>query len=334
MSFLGITPVICNNSFDSSKETFYEELVQSPIYALITTFSCLACVSTVVLFLEACHFTISRVPRSSVANHRLNTVIILSIFPVFSVCCLPAILIPEASTFCLAMADLYYSFTMFKFIVLIVDYYGGHRKMLVKLAAENITFPLSVPMLCCFRCFKPVRLTRKSFMWLKVGVLQIAILKPLLTFTQAIMGYANLSLFIVDIVTVVTTLTAVTAMNMMGANSSMGELKEKYCLDVKSAMMSSALMMVSLQKSIIGIGTLFRPLGCIVPFSTQLVGNQWQAVVLLVESTIMTIPTLRYYRTADCNVVGVPPPLEEDEELEPRTGVGKMRKWVRRHTLM
>ena len=62
--------------------------------------------------------------------------------------------------------------------------------------------------------------------------------------------------------------------------------------------------------------------------------SEWQAVVLLVESTIMTIPTLRYYRTADCNVVGVPPPLEEDEELEPRTGVGKMRKWVRRHTLM
>ncbi|XP_038073097.1 organic solute transporter subunit alpha-like [Patiria miniata] len=338
MSFLGIQPVFCNFTTAATEPGYVTQLSMEPIYSLIFLYASIVSVVTLVLFLEACHFVATRVPRSAVANQRLNTVIIMSIFPVFILVCLPSLLVPTAAAFCLALADLYYSFTMFKFIVLQVGYYGGHRKMMVKLTTQEVTFRINVPVLCCFFCFKPFRLTRRRFFWLKIGVLQIAILKPLLTFTQAIMGFAQL-VSVGDLIhralTIVTTLVAVTSLNMMTENSASKEIKEKYCLEAKSQIMSVALIILSLQKSIIGIAVLFRPLGCLVPIPTYLLGNQWQSLILLLESTFMMIPVLRFFRTADGNVVGVPPPLEHpEEEEEPHSQIGKMRQWVRRHTLM
>ena len=49
---------------------------------------------------------------------------------------------------------------MFKFVVLQVDYYGGHRKMMARLAASKVMFNINSPVLCCLCCFKPVRLTK------------------------------------------------------------------------------------------------------------------------------------------------------------------------------
>ena len=82
------------------------------------------------------------------------------------------------------------------------------------------------------------------------------------------------SLFIVDIVTIITTLIAVTSLNMMTENSASAEIKEKYGLEAKSLIMTVALVAISLQKSIIGIGVLFRPLGCLVPIPTYLLANR------------------------------------------------------------
>ncbi|XP_033636091.1 organic solute transporter subunit alpha-like [Asterias rubens] len=338
-AMLGIQPVDCtqNGTIDWNKGSLTTELAKFPIFTLVFVYSSIAAIVILFFFFEAALFTATRVPRSSVANHRINTVIMLSIYPSFIIWSFPAVLIPSAAQFCMLLADLYYSFVMFKFVVLQVDYYGGHRKMMARLAASKVMFNINSPVLCCLCCFKPVRLTKNSFFVIKFLVLQIAILKPILTFFQAIASFAGLNLvgtggLVLQVVTVLSTLTAATGINMITKATSSTDL-EKYDLKGKAAMMTAALMMIGLQSAIINVVTVFRPLGCTVPFPSSVISSQWQAFLLILESTLMMIPMLRYYRTADGNVVGVPPPIEDEEE-EATSGLGKMRQWVRRHTLM
>ncbi|XP_022104833.1 organic solute transporter alpha-like protein 2 [Acanthaster planci] len=338
-ALLGIPQRFCpgENETNWADGSLTSELAKYPLFTLLFSYAAVASFTVIVIFLEAAFFTATRVPRSSVANHRLNTVIMMSAFPAFVLLCLPAVLIPSSAGFCLALQDLYYSFVMFKFIVLQVDYYGGHRKMMARLAAEKVMFNINVPILCCLFCLKPVRLTRKSFTTIKILVLQTSILKPIMTFFRAIAGFANVNLLgvpdlILQALTVVSTMTAVTGMNMLTKASSSKDL-EKYDLPAKNQLMTAGLLMNGLQPTLISLGTVFRPLGCFIPFPSPLLASQWQAFLVILESTLIMIPVLRYYRTADSNVVGVPPPIEEDEE-EPTTQLGKMRQWIRRHTLM
>ncbi|XP_022104809.1 organic solute transporter alpha-like protein 2 [Acanthaster planci] len=338
-ALLGIPQRFCpgENETNWADGSLTSELAKYPLFTLLFSYASMASFTVIVIFLEAAFFTATRVPRSSVANHRLNTVIMMSAFPALVLLCLPAVLIPSAAAFCLALQDLYYSFVMFKFIVLQVDYYGGHRKMMARLAAEKVMFNINVPLLCCFFCLKPVRLTRKSFTMIKILVLQTSIIKPILTFFKAIAGFAKVNLLgvpdlILQALTVVSTMTAVTGMNMLTKASSSKDL-EKYDLPAKSQFMTAGLLMNGLQPTLISLGTVFRPLGCFIPFPSLLLASQWQAFLVILESTLIMIPVLRYYRTADSNVVGVPPRIEEEEE-EPATQLGKMRQWIRRHTLM
>ncbi|XP_038073098.1 organic solute transporter subunit alpha-like [Patiria miniata] len=314
------------------------ELAKYPLFTLLFSYASLASFTVIVIFFEAAFFTATRVPRSAVANHRINTVVMMSAFPVFVVCCLPALLIPSSAAFCLALVDLYYAFVMFKFVVLQVDYYGGHRKMMARLAANKVMFNINVPLLCCFCCLKPVRLTRWSFIVIKILVLQVAIIRPVVTFFMAIASFAKLSLvgipsLILQLaVSVPSTMTAITGMNML-TRASISKDLEKYELPAKARLMTAGLMIIGFQPLIIMIANWWRPLGCILPFPSSMLTDQWQSFILIIESTLLMIPILRYYRTADGNVVGVPPPIEEEEE-EASTGLGKMRQWIRRHTLM
>ncbi|XP_038073759.1 organic solute transporter subunit alpha-like [Patiria miniata] len=338
-AMLGIPQKFCpgENETNWADGSLTTELAKYPLFTLLFSYASAASFIVLVIFFEAAFFTATRVPRSSVANHRINTVIMMSVFPALVIFALPAVLIPNAAEFCLAMANLYFAFVMFKFVVLQVDYYGGHRKMMARLAAEKVMFNINVPLLCCFFCLKPVRLTRKSFTMIKMVVLQTAILKPIITFFQAMAGFANVNLLgipdlILETLAVVSTMTAVTGMNMLTKSSSSKDL-EKYDLPAKAKLMTAGLLIMGLQPTLIELGTLSRPLGCFIPFPSRLLASQWQAFLLILESTLLMIPILRYYRTADGNVVGVPAPIEDDEE-EPTTGFGKMRQWVRRHTLM
>ena len=78
---------------------------------------------------------------------------------------------------------------------------------------------------------------------------------------------------VLQVVTVLSTLTAATGINMITKATSSTDL-EKYDLKGKAAMMTAALMMIGLQSAIINVVTVFRPLGCTVPFPSSVISSR------------------------------------------------------------
>ncbi|XP_029165247.1 organic solute transporter alpha-like protein 3 [Nylanderia fulva] len=106
-----------------------------------------------------------------------NVMMILSVYPVASVCSLMAIAVPRGQLLSEAVTQIFITISFYRLYLLLVDV--GHRKI-----SETPTLMLRVGPCCCWPClpFPNLQMTDANLSWLRILVLQFPIVQGLLFF--------------------------------------------------------------------------------------------------------------------------------------------------------
>ncbi|XP_051864927.1 organic solute transporter subunit alpha [Pristis pectinata] len=110
---------------------------------------------------------------------------ILGIYPVFAVTSLIGLYIPRSASLCSFVASIYHSITLWKFLGLITDFFGGKGRMLEQLAGEEVS-PSPFPCCCCC-CCAMISVSRLSLRWMTVAVFQLSVVRTVLFFVMLVL---------------------------------------------------------------------------------------------------------------------------------------------------
>ncbi|XP_074873588.1 organic solute transporter subunit alpha-like isoform X2 [Carettochelys insculpta] len=129
------------------------------------------------LFLEETGFFLRRLGTS----HRTSLSLwILGVYPVFSVMSLISMYVPRASFVCNFVANLYHSITLWKFLDLVTDFFGGSARMIQHLQGQYVA-PNPFPCCCCC-CFPNIPTSGSSLRWMTMAVYQLSLIRTILFF--------------------------------------------------------------------------------------------------------------------------------------------------------
>ncbi|KAJ7317523.1 hypothetical protein JRQ81_003685 [Phrynocephalus forsythii] len=110
---------------------------------------------------------------------------ILGVYPVFSLTSLIALFIPRASFVCNFVASIYHSITLWKFLALIQDLFGGSDRMLQQLAGQRVS-PNPFPCCCCC-CLPEIAANRTNLRCMTLAVYQLSLIRTILFFVTLIL---------------------------------------------------------------------------------------------------------------------------------------------------
>nr|XP_002731576.1 PREDICTED: organic solute transporter subunit alpha-like [Saccoglossus kowalevskii] len=140
-------------------------------------------VITVALFVEAVRFIQTEIPTK---RRRAHVTCVLGVYPVFSVTSLLAVWVPRAHFIASIHASLYFSITLYRFVLLIFDYFGGFEAATLLLAEEEVKIS-NPPLLCCIPCLPKVKTTATFLLRMKRLAMQVAFIRPLTLFVAAVL---------------------------------------------------------------------------------------------------------------------------------------------------
>ncbi|XP_072102790.1 organic solute transporter subunit alpha [Mobula birostris] len=104
---------------------------------------------------------------------------------VFAVTSLIGLYVPRSASLCSFVASIYHSITLWKFLGLITDFFGGKARMLERLAGEQVS-PGPFPCCCCC-CCPFIAVTRVSLRWMTVAVFQLSVVRTALFFVMLVL---------------------------------------------------------------------------------------------------------------------------------------------------
>ncbi|XP_034289924.1 organic solute transporter subunit alpha-like [Pantherophis guttatus] len=134
------------------------------------------------LFLEQTGFFL----RHGKSSHRTSVLLwILGVYPVFNLTSLICLYIPRASFVCNFVASIYHSITLWKFLALIRDFFGGSERMVQKLAGQRVS-PNPFPCCCCC-CLPEIAANRANLRCMTVAVYQLSLIRTILFFITLIL---------------------------------------------------------------------------------------------------------------------------------------------------
>ncbi|CAH1252042.1 SLC51A [Branchiostoma lanceolatum] len=136
------------------------------------------------LYGEEC-YSINKCVTDPLRRNKL--LIVLGLFPVFSMTSLVTLWVPRASLYSNFLSTGYLALSMLVFFSLLTDYHGGKRLLLEELSDTDIKFN-TPPCCCCCFCIPKSKLTRKVHGYLRILVLQYTILRPLLEYIGDVAG--------------------------------------------------------------------------------------------------------------------------------------------------
>ncbi|XP_040298085.1 organic solute transporter subunit alpha-like [Bufo bufo] len=105
---------------------------------------------------------------------------ILGVYPVFCVSSIIGMYIPRSSSICNFVASIYHSITLWKFLDLITDFFGGKARMLEELGGQTVS--PNPPPCCCCCCFPNIIVNRSNLRWMNIAVYQLSAVRTLLFF--------------------------------------------------------------------------------------------------------------------------------------------------------
>ncbi|KAG8129801.1 hypothetical protein E2320_016484 [Naja naja] len=187
------------------------------------------------LFLEQTGFFL----RHGKSSHRTSVLLwILGVYPVFNLTSLICLYIPRASFVCNFVASMslrspllhllagvlfmpcsysygcsYHSITLWKFLALIRDFFGGSESMVQKLVGQRVS-PNPFPCCCCC-CLPEIAANRANLRCMTVAVYQLSLIRTILFFITLILwtddeydygavGYTNPNSYITVIIAIST----------------------------------------------------------------------------------------------------------------------------------
>ncbi|OCT66364.1 organic solute transporter subunit alpha-like [Xenopus laevis] len=134
------------------------------------------------LFLEEMGFFL----RNLRSNRRICLYLwILGVYPVFCISSIIGLYIPRSSSICNFVASIYHSITLWKFLDLITDFFGGKAQMLEELEGQMVP-PNPMPCCCCC-CFPNIKVNRSTLRWMNIAVYQLSAIRTLLFFIGLIL---------------------------------------------------------------------------------------------------------------------------------------------------
>ncbi|CAL1673177.1 unnamed protein product [Lasius platythorax] len=131
-------------------------------------------VLTIYFAVDACH---NIVHQKDSKFYKRNTIVILSVYPVASVCSLMAIAIPRSQLLSEAITQIFLTISFYRLYLLLLDV--GRRKI-----SETPALMLRVGPCCCWPClpFPNLQMTDANLFWLRILALQFPIVQGLLYF--------------------------------------------------------------------------------------------------------------------------------------------------------
>ncbi|KAM3912408.1 organic solute transporter subunit alpha-like [Leptodactylus fuscus] len=110
---------------------------------------------------------------------------ILGVYPVFCISSIIGMYIPRSSAICNFVASIYHSVTLWKFLDLITDFFGGKGRMLEELGGQTVR--PNPPPCCCCCCFPNIVVNRSNLRWMNIAVYQLSVVRTLLFFMGLIL---------------------------------------------------------------------------------------------------------------------------------------------------
>lgn len=112
---------------------------------------------------------------------------LIGLFPIFSITSLTGFLVPRASNIAKWGSSMYLAHTIYSFLLLLMEYYGGPQEMVFKICSQPVSIARA-PLACCFgKCLPKVHFDPKRFHLIRYLVLQVTIIRPLCVFLNAVM---------------------------------------------------------------------------------------------------------------------------------------------------
>ncbi|XP_070991454.1 organic solute transporter subunit alpha-like [Oncorhynchus clarkii lewisi] len=265
------------------------------LYSMLTLMSTLS----LLLYLEECVFIYRKVPSPK----KTTIMWVNGAAPVIATMACFGMWIPRATMFTDMTSNSYFAVVVYKILVLMIEESGGSEAFLKSNAQK--TFNISVgPCCCCCPCLPRVPVTRCMLFLLKLGALQYAILKTVLSIVSIILwtnGNFDLSdleitgtaIWINPFIGVLTIISlwpvAIMFMNICNTLRSI-KIIPKY------AMYQLVLVLSQLQTAIINILALDGTIACSPPFSSSARGTMLSQQLMILEMFIITLVTRALYR--------------------------------------
>ncbi|XP_055791349.1 organic solute transporter subunit alpha-like [Salvelinus fontinalis] len=265
------------------------------LYSMLTLMSTLS----LLLYLEECVFIYRKVPSPK----KTTIMWVNGAAPVIATMACFGMWIPRATMFTDMTSNSYFAVVVYKILVLMIEESGGSEAFLKSNAQK--TFNISVgPCCCCCPCLPRVPVTRCMLFLLKLGALQYAILKTVLSIVSIILwsnGNFDLSdleitgtaIWINPFIGVLTIISlwpvAIMFMNICNTLRSI-KIIPKY------AMYQLVLVLSQLQTAIINILALDGTIACSPPFSSSARGTMLSQQLMILEMFIVTLVTRALYR--------------------------------------
>ncbi|XP_050462052.1 organic solute transporter alpha-like protein [Cataglyphis hispanica] len=137
-------------------------------------------VLTIYFAVDACH---NIVYQKNSKFYKGNAIVILSVYPVASVCSLMAIAIPRGQLLSEAVTQMFLTISFYRLYLLLLDV--GRRNI-----SETPALMLRVGPCCCWPClpFPNLQMTDANLSWLRILILQLPIVQGLLYFVLLFMA--------------------------------------------------------------------------------------------------------------------------------------------------
>ncbi|XP_032667045.1 organic solute transporter alpha-like protein 3 [Odontomachus brunneus] len=175
----------CNPDYVPTAIELIESLNKFGI-GLLTIGSILS-VLTLYIAVDACHNILLQKDSSF---YKTSAIMILSVYPVASICSLTAIAIPRGQLLSEAVTQVFLTISLYRLYLLLLDV--GRRKI-----TETPSLILRVGPCCCWPClpFPSLEMTDANLSWLGILALQLPIVQSLIYFIYLFMAAENPMLF-------------------------------------------------------------------------------------------------------------------------------------------
>lgn len=271
------------------------------LYSMLTFMSCIS----LLLYLDTSVFVYREVsyPKKTTIiwiNGAAPCIAVMSCFGMW---------IPRAVMFTDMTSNCYFAVVVYKVLELMVEELGGSALFLKRFSGQP--FKISTgPCCCCCLCLPRVPMSRRMLFWLKLGALQYAILKTVLSVLSIILWTnGNFDLSDLEITGTaiwinpfigVLTIVSLWPVGIMFMNTQ-GLLRHLRMIP-KYAMYQLVLVLSQLQTSIINILALDGTIACSPPFSSQARGSMLSQQMMIMEMFIITLVTRWLYRRTYASV--------------------------------
>ncbi|XP_038073845.1 organic solute transporter subunit alpha-like [Patiria miniata] len=310
-------------SFDPRAAEIFANISENPELLAVIIIGTVLTIGQIISLVEGCTWIAKNIPHS---ERSTCLIWMFSCWPVFSIVSLVGLYIPRAALLSNIASNMFLYPTMYHFLLLIVDYFGGEDSLIGKMRGHLMHFnqpPLLCCCCCCPKAFCHNKLTKKKYLFLEIVVMQVAVARPIMQFltlmfdldgTYPYPSYDPRSPHVYLLV-----LNTISTMSSMQSiliiyNSAKPAIKDLggYNTLPKFILLESFVLVSGLQMSIIGFAIGGVP--CSKPFPFMSRGSSWNAFITILWGIIFQPVSIKYLRTLKGNVISLPSKFRDDKK--------------------